>query len=624
MELREESLAVPQEVNDVTPNENVPAEAVAEAVPQVAVEEEVVVAEAEAPEADSEPAAPLTKAGVIEAARELSEADPAEISADRVSRLKQQFYMLHNEELHRQRDEFIAGGGDENAFSPLPDPDEDTLKELLNVIKEKKAAYRAAVEAQKLANLEKKRAIIDKIAAMSADTDNVHRHFQEVKDLQTEFKEVGDVPEPEAADIWKKFTETVEHYYDQHKINKELRDYDFKKNLAEKQLLCMVAEQLTAEEDVITAFKRLQELHDKWRETGPVAKEIREELWQRFKDASAVINKRYQAHFEERKARERENEAAKTAICERVEALDFSGLKSYSEWDAMTKEIMQAQEDWKKIGFASKKMNNELFARFRAVCDKFFGAKSDFFKAMKENLAANLEKKTALCEKAEALKDSTDWREATEQFVELQKEWKTIGAVAKKHSDAVWKRFLAACDYFFEKKKEATSGTRKAEQANLKLKRDIIARLGAITDEMPREDAIKELKALQAEWQSVGHVPFRDKDKIYDQYRQLTDALADRLDIRRTRERMNRFTDSVNKMAENPDDNGLYREREKLLRAYETRRAELNTFENNLGFFNSKSKTGEKMLQDMQRKIENLKEDLENLRKKIELIDSKL
>ena len=459
---------------------------------------------------------------------------------------------------------------------------------------------------------------------MSADTDNVHRHFQEVKDLQTEFKEVGDVPEPEAADIWKKFTETVEHYYDQHKINKELRDYDFKKNLAEKQLLCMVAEQLTAEEDVITAFKRLQELHDKWRETGPVAKEIREELWQRFKDASAVINKRYQAHFEERKARERENEAAKTAICERVEALDFSGLKSYSEWDAMTKEIMQAQEDWKKIGFASKKMNNELFARFRAVCDKFFGAKSDFFKAMKENLAANLEKKTALCEKAEALKDSTDWREATEQFVELQKEWKTIGAVAKKHSDAVWKRFLAACDYFFEKKKEATSGTRKAEQANLKLKRDIIARLGAITDEMPREDAIKELKALQAEWQSVGHVPFRDKDKIYDQYRQLTDALADRLDIRRTRERMNRFTDSVNKMAENPDDNGLYREREKLLRAYETRRAELNTFENNLGFFNSKSKTGEKMLQDMQRKIENLKEDLENLRKKIELIDSKL
>lgn len=584
--------------------------------------EEPTLESTAAEEVAAETVVPATKADVIAAAEALAAGDPGSISAEAVSRIKQQFYSLHNEELRRQRDEFVAAGNDEAAFSPLADADEERLKAIFAEIKEKKAAHRAAVEAEQQANLAAKRDIIAAINSMSEDTDNVHRHFQEVKDLQARFKEIGEVSQDESTKVWKDFQDAVEHYYDQHKVNKELRDYDFKKNLGEKQLLIDEAVGLEGEADVITAFKRLQELHVKWREIGPVAKDLREEVWQRFKDASAVVNKRYQAHFEELKARERANEDAKTAICERVEALDFGSLKSYTAWDAMTREIIQAQEDWKKIGFASRKMNNALFARFRAVCDAFFAAKAAFFKEMKETLAANLEKKTALCEKAEALKESTEWRKTSDELVALQKEWKTIGPVAKKHSDAVWRRFLAACDYFFDAKKKATSGTRKAEQANLKAKREIIAKLREIAPETPRDEAAATIRELQGQWQSTGHVPFGEKDKLYEEYRGVLDELTERFDLRRQRARMENFKENVSRME--GDDNKLYRERERLTRAYEQRRQELNTYENNMGFFNSKSKTGEKMLQDMQRRVESLKGELEELRKKIELVDSKL
>ncbi|MDE6393844.1 MAG: DUF349 domain-containing protein, partial [Duncaniella sp.] len=497
------------------------------------------------------------------------------------------------------------------------------VKELAGVIKEKKAAQRAAIEAEQQANLDRKREIIDKLVAMSADADNVNRVFPEMRELQTQFKEIGEVPQQYSSEVWKNYQEAVEKFYDQLKINKELRDYDFKKNLAEKEALVAEAEKLQAEEDVIVAFKRLQELHDQWRAIGPVPKEVREQIWGRFKDLSTEVNKRYQDYFVERKAKERENEEAKIAICERVEALDFSSLGTYAAWDAMTKEFIAAQADWKKLGFASRKANTELFARFRGVCDKFFAAKAEFFKQMKDVLATNLERKIALCERAEALKDSTDWRATADELTRMQKEWKTIGAVAKKYSDQVWHRFLAACDYFFEQKKKSTSGTRRNERANLEQKQEIIEKLKALEANTPgREEAIKTLKDLQAEWQSVGHVPFAEKDAIYDAYRKVVNSIYGKFDNARRDSRMESFNSSLSELG--GDTNRLYRERERLLRAYEQRRGELQTYENNMGFLSARSKNADSMLRDMQRRMQRLKDDLAELEAKIKTIDSRL
>lgn len=562
------------------------------------------------------------KESLLQSVRELSEKDPADVSGDEVRRLRQYYITLHKTESESARAAWVEAGNDIDSYVEAEDAVGAEILELLNAIRERKAAYAAEQEVARAANLDRKNAIIDEINSLAEDTDNVNRTFPRYRELQDEFNAVGDVPPSEETSIWKRFQDARERYSDNLKINKELRDYDFKKNLDSKQLLLSEAEALVSEEDVITAYRRLQELHNKWRQIGPVAKEIREEIWDKFKTASAEINKRYQAHFEARKARESENEAGKTAICERVEALDFSALKTFVAWDDMTKTIIEAQNEWKKLGFASRKMNNQLFARFRSVCDRFFAAKAEFFKSMREELARNLEAKTALAERAEALKDSTDWRQTTDQFVEMQKQWKTIGAVAKKHSDAVWQRFLSACDYFFEQKKKATSGTRQAEAANLKAKRDVIARLGEITPEMPREEALAKVRELQTEWQQIGHVPFREKDKIYDAYRSKLDELRDALDLRETRAKMSRFESSVAEIE--GDDNKLYRERERLLRSAEAKRNELRTYENNLGFLSSNSKTGDSMVREFQRKIERIKADLAMIDEKVKLIDSKL
>ncbi len=617
MEMREQSLEQQdQTLNAEQPNvQNVSEEEVT-ATQNVEVE---VVAE-QSQDAPIQPE--LTKDAVLQLAAQLAERPASEVSREEVSRIKQQFYAIRKVELDQEKAEFLEKGNEAAAFAAKTDEAEEKFKEALNVIKEKKAALLAEQEAERQANFEKKNVIIEEIKRLAADTDNVNRTFPRFKELQQEFKAVGEVPPTAVTEQWKQYQDAVESFYDQLKVNKELRDYDFKKNLDTKQLLCEEAEKLAGDNDVIVAFKRLQELHDKWRETGPVAKDIREEIWTRFKDASAVINKKYQAHFEERKEREQENEAAKTAICERIEALDFDSLKSYTAWDEMTKTILAAQEDWKKLGFASKKMNNALFARFRETCDKFFEMKANYFKTIKDDLAINLEKKTALCEKAEALKDSTDWKKTTDEFIALQKEWKTIGAVAKKHSEVVWRRFLAACDYFFEEKKKNTSNTRHIEQANLKQKKEIIAKLGEITEDMPREDAKKLVKELMSQWQQVGHVPYREKDKVYEAYRAKVDELYKLLDMRGSQARMANFEESVSGMS--GDENKLYRERERLMRNYEQKRNELNTYENNMGFFNSKSKSGDSMLRDLERKIQRIKEELATLEQKIKVIDSHL
>lgn len=611
MEMREQSLEQDQILNaEQTKVQNVS-------------EENVTIEDSQVEQPQEEVAkTSLSKEELLAALSELSEKDATDIGRDEVSRLKQQFYAIRKNEIEKEKAEFIANGNEEAAFAAKTDELEEKFKEALNVIKDKKAVLLAAQEAERQNNFEQKAKILDEIKTLAADTDNVNRTFNRFKELQQEFKNVGEVPPTVATEQWKQYQEAVEAYYDQLKINKELRDYDFKKNLEIKQLICEEAEKLTEETDIIVAFKRLQDLHEKWREVGPVAKDIREEIWGRFKDASAIINKKYQAYFEERKNREQENENAKTAICERIEALDFESLKSYSAWDEMTKVILEAQEDWKKLGFASKKMNNVLFARFRETCDKFFEMKANYFKNIKDDLASNLEKKIALCEKAEALKDSTDWKKTTDEFVALQKEWKTIGAVAKKHSEVVWRRFLAACDYFFEEKKKKTSGVRQTEQANLKLKKEVIAKLGAIAEDTPRDEAIKQVKELMAQWQEIGHVPYREKDKVYETYRAKVDELYKRFDMRGSQARMSNFEDSVNEMS--GDENKLYRERERLMRNYEQKRNELNTYENNMGFFNSKSKSGDSMLRELERKIQRIKEEIATLEQKIKVIDSHL
>ena len=610
MELREQSLTPENNGEDQILNEGQQPEV-------LNVNEESAVENRE-----NETAEPLSKERVVEIAAELAQKPAAEITRDEITKIKQQFYSIRKVELEQEKAEFLAKGNEEAAFAAKTDELEEQLKTLLNEIKEKKAAYIAEVEATRQANYERKAAIIAEITEMAADTDNVNRLMPKFRELQQEFKNIGEVPATLMSEQWKQFQDAVERYYDQLKINKDLRDYDFKKNLDVKNLLCEEAEKLANENDIIVAFKRLQDLHDKWRETGPVAKEIREDIWTRFKDASAGINKKYQAFFEERKARDQENENAKTAICERLEALDFNSLSTYAAWDEMTKTIIAAQEDWKKLGFASKKMNNALFARFRETCDKFFAMKAEYFKRMKDELSTNLEKKTALCERAEALKDSTDWKKTTDELVALQKEWKTIGSVSKKHSDAVWQRFLAACDYFFEQKKKSTSGTRKAEQANLKAKNEIIDALKAIDPESTRDVAIKQVKDLMAQWQQIGHVPFRDKDKVYEAYRKAVNEVYDRFDIKEAKAHLANFENSINEMS--GDENKLYRERERLMRIYEQKRNELRTYENNIGFFNSKSKSGDSMFREMERKMQRIKDDIAVLEKKIEVIDSKL
>lgn len=613
MELREQSQPAENAAADLTLNEE------AMMAPET-IEENVEVETAG--EATPDHCRAMTKDDIIATLEAISEKDGADISREEVSSLRQHFHAIRKSELAAEKQAFVDNGNDEAAFTPAPDPLEERFHQLTETIKEKKALYVAAVEAERKVNLDKKLAIIDELGKMAEDTDNVNKLFPRFRELTQEFKTVGEVPPTDTTDLYRNYSAAVERFYDQLKINKDLRDYDFKKNLEQKQLLIAEAEKLAAEEDVITAFRRLQELHDKWREIGPVAKEIREEIWNKFKDASATVNKRYQTFFEERKARERENEEKKTAICERVEALDFDNVKSYAAWDQLTKEILAAQEDWKKLGFASKKVNNSLFARFRETCDTFFAKKAEYFKTMRDTHAANLEKKTSLCERAEELKESTDWKKTADKLVELQKEWKTIGPVEKKHSDAVWQRFQTACDYFFDRRKKATSGARKAEQSNLRQKQEIINELKAISDETSRDEAIKTVKELMAKWQQIGHVPFKDKDKVYDAYRAAVNDLYNRFDMKESKAAMANFADTINEIS--GDENKLYRERERLVRVFEQKRNELKTYENNLGFFSVKSKSGNSLLKDMERKMQRIKDDIATLEEKIKMIDSKL
>ena len=546
---------------------------------------------------------------------------PVESVKDRVAQIKAAFFALRKEEIAAEKAEFLAKGNEESAFAVTEDEVEQKIKELLGEFKEKRAEFNAEQDAVKHENLEKKLKIIEEIKTISQDTDNINRQFSHVQQLQQEFKAIGEVPSTSTTEIWKSYQQTIENFYDLLKINKELRDYDFKKNLEIKQQLCEEAEALDEDNDVIAAFKKLQALHDKWRETGPVAKEIREQLWARFKAASSVINKKHQAFFEERKASEKENADAKTSLCEAIEKIETEGLKTYAAWDEVTKQIIGLQEEWRKLGFASRKVNTALFTRFRKSCDEFFAAKAAFFKQMKEELSENLAKKNELCEKAEALKDSTDWKATTDALIALQKEWRTIGPVVKKHSDAVWKRFIGACDYFFEQKKKQTSSQRSIEHDNLKAKKEVIAQINAILNaEEEAEDAPQQIRDLMSKWQSIGHVPYKEKDKIYAQYKEAIDKAFEKFDMKAVRARLSNFENSISQSGSDK----VYHERERLVRAYEQKCNELKTYENNMGFFTASSKNGNTIVKELEKKISNLKDEIALLEQKIKIIDEKI
>ena len=612
----------PQEpVEEEKPQEPVeeekPQEPVEEEKPQEPVEEDKPQEDPELPKVDF---SALNKSQLVEELQKLL-GYSVESVKDRVALIKAAFFAIHKEEIAKAKAEFVEKGNDEEAFVPQEDEQEIKLKELLGEFKEKRAEFNAEQEAVKQANLEKKLSIIEEIKTISQDTDNINRQFSRVQQLQQEFKAIGEVPSTSTTEVWKAYQQAIENFYDLLKINKELRDYDFKKNLEIKQRLCEEAEALDEENDVIVAFKKLQALHDKWRETGPVAKDIREQLWARFKAASSVVNKKHQAFFEERKANEKVNADAKTALCEAIEKIATDDLKTYAAWDEVTKQIIGLQEEWKKLGFASRKVNTALFARFRKSCDDFFAKKAVFFKQMKEELSVNLAKKTELCEKAEALKDSTEWKATTDALIALQKEWKTIGPVVKKHSDAVWKRFISACDYFFEQKKKQTSSQRSVEHENLKAKKEVIAQINAILDaEEEVEDAPQKIRDLMSKWQSIGHVPYKEKDKIYANYKEAIDKAFEKFDMKAIRARLSNFENSLNQSGTDK----VYHERERLVRAFEQKCNELKTYENNMGFFNARSQSGNTIVKEMERKIANLKEEIALLEQKIKIIDEKI
>lgn len=625
-ELSSSKKEIAQEVN-LTPeaNEEAPVAELSEQKTEVVetATDETVNQTLETPEVSEESStnfAQMDKSQLLEALQQLA-LRPVQEVKDEVARVRAAFLAIRKEEQAKEKQQFLEKGNEEAAFAPMTDEVEEQFKSVYAEIKEKKAAYNAQQEALKQENLQKKLEIISKITEIAADADNVNRQYNTVKQLQQDFKAIGEVPSENDTEVWKAYQVAVERFYDLLKMNKELRDYDFKKNLEQKQALCAEAEALDEESDIVEAFKKLQALHNTWREIGPVSKEIREELWTRFKNASAVINKKYQAFFEERKLNEKKNADGKEALCVRIEAIGTDDLKTYAAWDEATKTIIALQEEWKTFGFASRKVNADLFARFRKSCDDFFEKKAAFFKKMKEELAANLAKKIELCEKAEALKDSTDWKATTDALVALQKEWKTVGPVVKKHSDAVWKRFIAACDAFFEEKKKQNVNIHSVEHENLKQKKEIIAQIKAIFEDENKDDAPAKVRQLMKQWQEVGHVPYKEKDKIYAEYKALIDKAFEELDMKANKARMANFANSIKQMG---DSNKVYHERERLVRAYEMKSQELKTYENNFGFFNAQSKSGNSLLKEMERKIAKIKDEISILEQKIKMIDEKL
>ena len=560
-----------------------------------------------------------TKKEVVERLKEIAASDENP-DKDEIDLLKTVFYKLHITEREARMKEYIDGGGDPEAYQIMPDEDEETFKQQMAIVREKRARIFQQQEAEKQANLEKKLEIIEKIKAMATSPDEANKSYNEFKELQQQWKDIKNVPADRASELWRNYQLYVEQFYDLLKLNSEAREYDFKKNLETKTKLCEAAEKLADEEDVISAFHQLQELHQQYRETGPVAKELREQIWTRFKAAFTVINKRHQQHFEDLRSKEEENLTLKTALCEKVEEISKQENKTASDWEKRSKEIIDIQNQWKTIGFAPQKMNVKIFERFRAACDDFFGRKSEFFKEMKQAYAANIEKKKALVEKAQALADSTDWKVTSDKLINLQKEWKTIGVVPKKIGDQLWHDFLNACNKFFEARNAANAGARNEERENLEKKRSIIEQIKALVADAANATREK-VQALTDEYNKVGHVPYKEKDALYAAYHEALDAIYKELNISNKRRRLDDFKSNIRNMAKRGED-AIDNERGRLTRRFEQLKQEIQTYENNLGFLNASSKKGNSLIDEMNRKVQKLRDDLELVRQKIKAINT--
>ena len=616
---------VKQEENVVTPEpaaEEPVVEEPAAVVEEPAAEEpqeEEPAAEEEATEETASKKVYATKKEVIERIKELAHGDESP-TKEEVDLLKTTFYKLHFAEREAAQKAYLEAGGDPEKYTILPDEDEEVFKAEMGVVKEKRAKMFLEQEAEKQENLKKKLDIIEKIKGMVTSPEEANKNYQEFKKLQQEWKEIRLVPAEKANELWRNYQLYVEQFYDLLKLNSEAREYDFKKNLEIKNRLCEAAEKLADEPDVISAFHQLQKLHQEYRETGPVAKDLREEIWTRFKAASTVINKKHQQHFDNLRSKEEENLARKTDLCEKVEAIAKEENKGAGDWERHTKQIIDLQAEWKTIGFAPQKMNVKIFERFRAACDDFFGRKAEFFKDMKAKFAENADKKRALIEQAKALQDSTEWKSTSDKLIALQKEWKTIGMVPKRLGDQLWNEFLGACNKFFEARNAANQGTRTAERDNLQKKRDIIAQLKALAEEAG-ENLQENVQQLVDEYQGIGHVPFKEKDKIFKEYHEVLDKLYKDLNISTARRRLDNFKSNIKNMAERGGD-VLDNERARLMRRYEGLKQEIQTYENNLGFLNASSKKGNSLIDEMNRKVQKLKDDCELVRQKIKAIDA--
>ncbi len=559
---------------------------------------------------------------LVDALKLLVDGEIEQIKED-VESIKQLFYKKQKSELEELKKLFVENGGEETEFKAQIDDLESTLKSLLNDYKARKSALIAKLEQEKEQNLLQKQHILEQMKNLVESNDDVSSHITEFKNLQQKWKSIGNVPATVATTLWKQYNIYQEKFWDLIKINNEFREYDFKKNLEAKTLICEAAERLAEVEDVISAFQQLQKFHAEWHELGPVSREHRDEIWNRFKEALSVINKKHQGHFDSIRQIEEENQAVKTALCEKIEAFDYKTLNTYKAWDDATQAILAWQEEWRTLGFAPRKTNQQLFERYRSVCDAFFAAKNEFYKASKNVLNQNLDKKKALCEQAEALKDSTDWKDTTDKLIQLQKEWKMVGPIAKKISDELWKRFITACDYFFELKNKSVSSTKSVEGDNLLKKKELIQKIQSLKNEGNAAETLTTLRAFMAEWNTIGHVPFKEKDKVYKEYREAVDMRFEVLNVDASQRRLDNFKNNLKDIS-SKGENKLYREREKLVRAYEHLKSEIATYENNIGFFSSASKKGGGLIKEMERKIEALKDESKLIEEKIKLIDQSI
>jgi len=608
-----------ENLNPELPENNLPEEVTNQSVEEEAKEQSETSTETSVAKQVS-----LTKDEIIEKLKNLTAQTEIPSRAE-VESLKQAFYKLRSAAIEEQKAEFIEAGNDAEAFVPAPDPSEDVLKTFLSELKEKRASQAAAEENLKEENYNKKLQIIESIKNLTESSDDFNKLYKEFKDLQQGWNDVTSVPQSKEKELWKSYQIYTEKFYDLIKINNEFRDYDFKKNLELKNAICESVEKLIDDTDSVSAFHQLQNFHQQWREIGPVARELREEIWTRFKNASTAINKKYQTHFESLKGREEENLVEKTAICEALKNIDYSTLTSFKEWDEKSKEVIELQAKWKTIGFVPKKVNNQIFEEFRSLCDAFFEKKSEFFKGVRGEMDENLDKKRALTEQAKALKDSTDWKSTTDKLIAIQKEWKTIGPVPRKYSDAIWKEFVTACDYFFEQKKKNESSQKSEELDNLAAKKEIIEKIKNVDQSLDSSELIAKVRELADEWHKIGFVPFKEKDKIYKEFHQAVDAHYDRLKVDKTERRFESFKSNIKDISkqDNPK-RALYRERDHLMHQYNKVKSDLQTYENNMNFLSISSKGASGLLKDVNNKIEKLKEEMELLVKKIEALDENL